>query len=472
MSEVNVWDSVLSAIEKRINHESFTTWFKPITFIGKEDVTIHIGVPDHVFEDYILNYYSDVVDESLEEASLSGYSINFEVMNDATRTDEVKGSVFKITTRRDPLSKSEIAPSSAIQTPVVQSMMTMGHLTDSEVLDLPLNQKYSFETFVVGSCNQFAHAAALAVADSPSKTYNPLCIYGGVGLGKTHLMCAIGHRIKDQNRHLKLMYISMEKFMNEMINAIKRDQTVVFREKYRTIDVLLIDDIQFIAGKKGTQEELFHTFNALYEWQKQIVVSSDCPPKDIPNLEERVHSRFQWGLIADIEPPDLETKIAILRKKAETEKMDLPDDVASFIAGKIKSNVRELEGALVTLTAKSSLYGKSINLQFAREALKNIVEEEERVITIKNIQKVVADFYNLKVADLMSKSRSQNIVRPRQIAMYLCKTLTDASLNDIGEMFGGKDHSTVLYSINKIDDLYKEKGHFHRTINSLIDSCK
>jgi len=472
MSEVNVWDSVLSAIEKRINHESFTTWFKPITFIGKEDVTIRLGVPDRVFEDWILNNYSDVVDESLEEASLSGHSINFEVVNATTKTDEVKGSVFKITTRRDPPSKSEMATSSALPTSVVQSTMTIAHLTDSEVLDLPLNQKYSFETFVVGSCNQFAHAAALAVADSPSKTYNPLYVYGGVGLGKTHLMCAIGHRVKEQNRHLRLMYISAEKFMNELINAIRYDQTMVFREKYRSIDVLLIDDIQFIAGKERTQEEFFHTFNALYDGQKQIVISSDCPPREIPTLEERLHSRFEWGLIADIQPPDLETKIAILRKKAETEKIDLPDNVALFIASKIKSNIRELEGSLVRLTALSSLKGESINLLLAQEALKNIVEEEERAITIETIQKVVADFYNLKVADLKSKTNSRNIAVPRQIAMYLCKTLTKASLPEIGREFGGKHHTTVLHSINKINDLYDQKGHFHRIINSLIDSCK
>ncbi len=466
MGEVNVWDSVLSAIEKRINHESFTTWFKPITFMGKDGATIHLGIPDRVFEDWILNNYRDVVDESLEEASLSGHSISFELVSDATKVD------FKITPRRDAAPKSEIAKSPTSQQSVVQTAAPMAHLADSEILDLPINPKYLFGTFVVGSCNQFAHAAALAVADSPSKTYNPLYIYGGVGLGKTHLMCAIGHHVKNQNRHLRLMYISAEKFMNELINAIRYDQTMVFREKYRSIDVLLIDDIQFIAGKERTQEEFFHTFNALYDGQKQIVISSDCPPREIPTLEERLHSRFEWGLIADIQPPDLETKIAILRKKAETEKIDLPDNVALFIASKIKSNIRELEGSLVRLTALSSLKGESINLMLAQEALKNIVEEEERAITIETIQKVVADFYNLKVADLKSKSNSRNIAVPRQIAMYLCKTLTKASLPEIGREFGGKHHTTVIHSINKINDLYDQRGHFHRIINSLIDSCK
>jgi chromosomal replication initiator protein len=472
MSEVNFWDAVLSSIEKRINHESFTTWFKPITFIGKDSDTIRLGVPDHVFEDWILNNYRDVVDESLEEVGLSGYSIGFEVVNESTKTNEAKGSVFKIAARSDAVSKSDIAAPSAHKTLVAQPAMIMAISADSEISEIPLNPKYSFETFVVGSCNQFAHAAALAVADSPSKTYNPLYIYGGVGLGKTHLMCAIGHHVKYRNRHLRLAYISAEKFMNELINAIRYDQTMVFRDKYRSIDVLLIDDIQFIAGKERTQEEFFHTFNALYDGQKQIVISSDCPPREIPTLEERLHSRFEWGLIADIQPPDLETKIAILRKKAETEKIDLPDNVALFMAGKIKSNIRELEGSLVRLTALSSLKGESINLLLAQEALKNIVEEEERAITIETIQKVVADFYNLKVADLKSKTNSRNIAVPRQIAMYLCKNLTKASLPEIGREFGGKHHTTVLHSINKISDLYDQKGHFHRIINSLIDSCK
>ncbi len=472
MSEDNVWDSVLSAIEKRINHESFTTWFRPITFLGREGETIRLRVPDRVFEDWILNNYRDVLEEAMEEANLSGCSVSFEIIPDTNRSEETNSASFKIAPRRETFAKSEISSSPVQQTPVVQSSMAIGYMADAENFDLPLNQKYTFGTFVVGSCNQFAHAAALAVADSPSKTYNPLYLYGGVGLGKTHLMCAIGHRVKEQNRHLRLMYISTEKFMNEMINAIRYDQTMTFREKYRSIDVLLIDDIQFIAGKERTQEEFFHTFNALYDGQKQIVISSDCPPRAIPTLEERLHSRFEWGLIADIQPPDLETKVAILRKKAETEKIDLSDTVALFIAGKIKSNIRELEGSLVRLTALSSLKGESISLSLAQEALKNIVDEEERAITIETIQKVVADFYNLKVADLKSKTNSRNIAVPRQVAMYLCKSLTKASLPEIGREFGGKHHTTVLHSINKISELYDQKGHFHRIINSLIDGCK
>lgn len=260
--------------------------------------------------------------------------------------------------------------------------------------------------------------------------------------------------------------------MNELINAIRYDQTMLFRDKYRSIDILLIDDIQFMAGKERTQEEFFHTFNALYDNQKQIVISSDCPPREIPTLEERLHSRFEWGLIADIQPPDLETKVAILRKKAEIEKLDLPDEVALFMAGKIRSNIRELEGSLVRLTALSSLRGQPINLSLAQEALKNIVDEQERSITIELIQRIVADYYNLKVADLKSKNNARNIAVPRQVAMYLCKTLTKASLPEIGREFGGKHHTTVLHSINKISELYSQKGDFHRLINSLTNSCK
>src|SRR5262245_30596821 len=438
MSEANLWDSVLSGVEKRVNHESFTTWFKPISFAGSDHNTIRVRVPDRVFEDWIVNNYSEVLEESFEEAGLAGLTIKFEV---ASKVEPQERRASKQSEAA--ASASSARGEATAASPVINSQEKGNpRYSDSEPTDLPVNLKYSFENFVVGSCNQFAHAASLAVADGPSKTYNPLYIYGGVGLGKTHLMCAIGHRVKEQNRHLRLMYISAEKFMNELINAIRYDQTMIFREKYRSIDVLLIDDIQFIAGKERTQEEFFHTFNALYDGQKQIVISSDCPPREIPTLEERLHSRFEWGLIADIQPPDLETKIAILRKKAESEKIDLPDNVALFIGSKIKSNIRELEGSLVRLTALSSLKGESITLLLAQEALKNIVEEEERAITIETIQKVVADFYNLKVADLKSKTNSRNIAVPRQIAMYLCKNLTKASLPEIGREFGGKHHTT------------------------------
>lgn len=465
MQSQDFWESILSSIERKINHESFTTWFRPIIFIGYYQPNLYLRVPDKVFEDWILNNYREVIDEAFEEIlNESNINIIFEVASEIQISRQTKPSADQ---QNDTSHINKSFKSSYSNEP--------SHLTefvDLEPLELRLNPKYTFDTFVVGSCNQFAHAAALAVAEAPSKTYNPLFIYGGVGLGKTHLMCAIGQKIKQTNQLLRLSYISAEKFMNELINAIRYDKTLTFREKYRSIDVLLIDDIQFIAGKERTQEEFFHTFNALYDNQKQIVISSDCPPREIPTLEERLHSRFEWGLIADIQPPDLETKVAILRKKAEIENINLPDNVALFIAGKIKSNIRELEGSLVRLTALASLKGESISLSLAQEALRNIVEEDERSITIEMIQKVVADHFNMRVADLKSKSNARSIAVPRQIAMYLCKVLTKASLPEIGREFSGKHHTTVLHSINKISELYDQKGSFHRLINSLIDSCK
>ena len=471
MTGSNIWESILSAVEKRVNHESFTTWFKPISFVELDGTILRLKVPDRVFEDWILNNYWDVLEESLDEAGVSGCSIAFEVASSSTGWSELS-KTSSITENLSVKIKPRVSLSPSPKQFFPSSSFSHTQYNDQDIVETPLNQKYTFDTFVVGSSNQFAHAAAQAVADSPSKTYNPLYIYGGVGLGKTHLMCAIGHRIKEQYRHLRLCYISAERFMNELINAIRYDQTMSFRERYRSIDILLIDDIQFIANKERTQEEFFHTFNALYEGQKQIVISSDCAPKDIPTLEERLHSRFEWGLIADIQPPDLETKVAILRKKAETEKIVLPDNVALFIAGKVRSNVRELEGSLVRLTALSSLRGVPINLALAQEAIKNITEEEERSVTIEMIQKVVADYYNLRVADLKSKTNARNIAVPRQVAMYLCKSLTNSSLPEIGREFGGKHHTTVMHSVNKINALYEQKGNFHSLINSLIVNCK
>ena len=471
MSNSNIWEKVLSAVERRVNHESFITWFRPISFLEINQSQIVLQVPDQVFGDWIMNNYRDVLEEALEEVQIGAKDIIFQVFTSAPITPSVTLPPSTVPTQFEkPNTDTQFQPTLVHSAPT-RSYSTQKTL-DADPFEPTLNPKYTFDTFVVGSSNQFAHAAAQAVAESPSKTYNPLYIYGGVGLGKTHLMHAIGHRVRDLNRHLRLCYISSEKFMNELINAIRYDQTMTFREKYRSIDVLLIDDIQFMAGKERTQEEFFHTFNALYDNQKQIVISSDCPPREIPTLEERLHSRFEWGLIADIQPPDLETKVAILRKKAEMEKLNLPDNVALFIAGKIKSNIRELEGSLVRLTALSSLRGEIISLALAQEALKNIIEDEDRLITIEGIQKVVADYYNLKVADLKSKSNSRSIAVPRQVAMYLCKTLTKASLPEIGREFGGKHHTTVLHSVNKISDLYEQKGNFHRLINSLIASCK
>jgi chromosomal replication initiator protein len=335
-----------------------------------------------------------------------------------------------------------------------------------------LNPRYTFDTFIVGSSNQFAHAACRAVGEAPSRSYNPLFIYGGVGLGKTHLMHAIGQYVLRHDRNLKLTYISAERFMNEMINAVRYDRIIDFRERYRTVDVLLVDDVQFIAGKEGTQVEFFHTFNALYDSQKQIVISSDCPPHEIPSLEERLRSRFEWGLIADIQSPDLETKVAILKKKADAEAVPLPDNVAIYIAGRIKSNIRELEGSLIRLIAYASLTGQEITLPLAQEVLKNILDYEDKAVTIEIIQKFVAEYYNLKLMELKSRNNSKSIAMPRQVAMYLCKSLTHASLPEIGRSFGGKHHSTVIHSIRKIEGMRQKDGDFNTLISNFLEGFR
>lgn len=468
-SSPNLWDSILSLIKEKINHQSFDTWFEPITFLSNSNNVIYLTAPDKVFENWIIENYSEEISKALSDLGLSNYRIIFSFNDKGKQSNNFRNNDFF-----DPQENIKASPSlvySGFDDAGLDEFAST-RFVDIEPIETPLNQKYSFENFVVGSSNQFAHAAAQAVAAAPSKAYNPLFIYGGVGLGKTHLMHAIGHTIRSRNRHLRLVYISAEKFMNELINAIRYDKTLSFREKYRSIDVLLVDDIQFIAGKERTQEEFFHTFNALYDAQKQIVISSDCPPKEIPTLEERLHSRFEWGLLADIQPPDLETKVAILRRKAELEKIDLENDLALFIASKIKSNVRELEGSLVRLVAYSSLKKQPITLQLAQEVLRNIIDEDERGISIETIQKVVASHYGLKVNDLKSKNNSRNIAIPRQVAMYLCKTLTKASLPEIGKEFGGKHHTTVLHSVNKITSLYQTDKDFHRVINSLTSSLK
>jgi chromosomal replication initiator protein len=333
-----------------------------------------------------------------------------------------------------------------------------------------LNPRYTFDKFIVGSSNQFAHAAAVAVAEQPSKSYNPLFLYGGVGLGKTHLMQAIGHTLKRRNPALRLTYISAEKFTNEVIASIRFERMAQFRDRFRNMDVLMVDDIQFIARAERTQEEFFHTFNALYDQQKQIVISSDCPPKEISAIEERLRSRFEWGLIADIQMPDLETKIAILQKKADSERVHLADDVAEFIARAIKSNIRELEGALIRLMAYASLTNIEINLSTAQQVLKNIIETSEKKVTIEQIQKRVGEHFGMRAQDLNIRSNSKVIAFPRQVAMFLVKQLTTASLPEIGKQFGGKHHTTVLHSINKIELLRRTDKDLNKTINRLLDS--
>jgi chromosomal replication initiator protein len=391
-------------------------------------------VPSAQFKDWLTKNYGRVISEALDELGRADVRVEFE--NEAKRA---AGS-------RD--AERQQQPPAA------------------------LNAKYTFESFVVGSSNQFAHAAARAVAEIPSKSYNPLFIYGGVGLGKTHLMHAIGHYIRAHSRQLNLVYISTDRFINEMINAIRFDRLPAFRDKYRSVDVLLVDDIQFIAGKDRTQEEFFHVFNALHDAQKQIVISSDCPPRQIPTVEERLLSRFEWGLIADIQAPDIETKVAILRKKAASERVDLPENVALFIASKVKTNIRELEGSLIRLIAYASLTGREIDLPLAHDTLRDLLKTEDKPITIEMIQKFVADHYNVKLADLKAKNNSKAIAQPRQIAMYLTKALTPASLPEIGKSFGGKHHSTVIHSVRKIDGMRKKDPDFDRLINSFVQAFR
>ena len=443
MSGLNIWDQVLSRIETKVNRHSFYTWFKPTTFVADRDGSIRVRVPNALFRDWLTKHYSAVIDEALAEVQRPGAPVAF-------LTDE--GIAAAVAELPPP---QEAQDASADEEP------------DGDDLGI-LSPRYSFDTFIVGTSNQFAHAACRAVAEAPSRSYNPLFIYGGVGLGKTHLMHAIGHYVATHLKNLKLTYISSERFMNEMINAVRYDRILDFRERYRSVDVLLVDDVQFLAGKEGTQTEFFHTFNALYDSQKQIVISSDCPPHEIPQLEERLRSRFEWGLIADIQSPDLETKTAILKRKAETEGISLPDNVAIYIAGKIKSNIRELEGSLIRLIAYASLTGREITLSLAQDVLRNVLQNDDRAVTIEGVQKAVADHYSLKVAELKSKNNSKSVAMPRQIAMYLCKNLTSASLPEIGKSFGGKHHSTVIHSIRKVEDMRQRDGDFNTFINSLL----
>ncbi|GAW30215.1 chromosomal replication initiator protein DnaA [Carboxydocella sp. ULO1] len=414
-----LWNEVLAIIAKEVSKPSFETWLKSTTPIDLRNNIALIGVPNVFARDWLESRYSDLINETI--SFLLGYpvQVRFVVVNERTENIEEPESPVK-------------------------------KLPDE--LQIPqLNPKYTFDTFVVGNSNRFAHAAALAVAEAPAKAYNPLFIYGGVGLGKTHLMHAIGHYILEHNPGTMVMYVSSEKFTNELINAIKDDNTEEFRNRYRSIDILLIDDIQFLAGKERTQEEFFHTFNALHGANKQIIISSDRPPKEIPTLEDRLRSRFEWGLITDIQPPDLETRIAILRKKAQMENLNVSDEVMQFIATKIQSNIRELEGALNRVIAYATMKSGEITIELASEALKDLLPESRpRQISIELIQQIVADYFNLKVEEFKAKKRTRTVAYPRQIAMYLSRELTDASLPKIGEEFGGRDHTTVLHACEKI----------------------
>ena len=438
----NIWTELLERIETKVNRHSFNTWFSPTVFVEDTGDRVTVRVPSELCRNWLTKHYTTVITEATAEVQRSGVKIAFVIDVDAGNVEPRSPSASR--------AAAAAAPGAAAR---------------------GLNPRYTFDSFVVGSSNQFAHAASLAVGEAPSRSYNPLYLYGGVGLGKTHLMHAIGHYLLGQMPDLSLTYISSERFMNEMINAVRYDRILDFRERYRKLDVLMVDDVQFLSGKEGTQTEFFHTFNSLYDAQKQIVISSDCPPHGIQQLEERLRSRFEWGLIADIQSPDLETKIAILKKKAEAETVPLPDDVALYIASGIKSNVRELEGSLIRLIAYASLTGNAISLALAQDVLRNVLHRDEQPVTIAMIQKFIANYYSLKLADLKGRNSSKAVARPRQIAMFLCRTLTDASLPQIGKSFG-RDHSTVVHSIRKVEGQCKTDREFHNLVNSFIETFR
>ncbi len=431
-----VWEKTLHLIKTELTEVSFNTWLKSIEPIMVKGKIIILGVPNEFNKGILETRYVTLITNAIKQITSQDYDLEFIVPN----SDQ-----FNKLTQRD-------------------------EAKELNYFEAPnLNPKYIFDTFVIGNSNRFAHAASLAVAESPAKAYNPLFIYGGVGLGKTHLMHAIGHYILGQNPNSKVVYVSSETFTNELINSIKDDKNVEFRNKYRTVDVLLIDDIQFIAGKERTQEEFFHTFNALHEANKQLIISSDRPPKEIPTLEDRLRSRFEWGLITDIQAPDFETRIAILRKKAELEGMEIESEVLHYIAKKIKSNIRELEGALIRVVAYSSLTNNEITIDLAQEALKDILSSSKpRKITISFIKEIVAQQYNLKVDTMESKRRTRTITYPRQIAMYLSRELTDLSLPKIGEEFGGRDHTTVIHAYDKISKEINSNNDFKIRVNKII----
>ncbi len=432
----NPWLLILRALRAKVDENSFETWFEPTAFIGEEREGLYVKVPNSYFRDWLTFHYSNLINEASQE--LFGKVHEIKYIFDETPPSFIRRSPEERKTRQG---------------------MTVNP---------NLNPNYTFENFIVGSCNQFAHAAALAVAKNPAKSYNPLYVYGGAGLGKTHLMNAIGHLTMVNDPGVKILYITTEKFMNDLINHLQYGKILDFRQKYRSVDVLLMDDIHYISGRERTKEEFFHTFNHLYDSQKQIVISSDCPPKEIPHLEERFRSRFEWGLIADLKPPDIETRIAILKKKADMEEISLPESVALYVADKVHSNIRELEGYLRRVIAFASLKGAPIDLDLAKEALKGLLDAGALVVTVEKIQKVVCHRFKIKLAQLKSKNNSPKISFPRQIAMYLAKEMTATSLPEIGKKFGGKHHTTVLHSVRKIDKLRETDPEFNKEINSLV----
>ncbi|EDT13612.1 chromosomal replication initiator protein DnaA [Clostridium perfringens] len=444
----NLWEQALNIIKGEISEISFNTWIKSCTPISISDNILKLSVPNEFTKGILDTRYKDLLIQALKIVTSRKFKIEFYLESDLE--EEKENEEKQKEQKKDNTNDVD------------------GSIVVSDEMSATLNPKYTFQSFVIGNSNRFAHAASLAVAESPAKAYNPLFIYGGVGLGKTHLMHAIGHYILQENPKAKVVYVSSEKFTNELINAIKDDKNEEFRNKYRKVDVLLIDDIQFIAGKERTQEEFFHTFNALHEENKQIILSSDRPPKEIPTLEDRLRSRFEWGLIADIQPPDFETRMAILKKKADVEGLNVPNEVMVYIATKIKSNIRELEGALIRIIAYSSLTNRDVSVDLASEALKDIISNKESApVTVKTIQESVANYYNLRIEDLKSQRRTRNIAYPRQIAMYLSRKLTDMSLPKIGEEFGGRDHTTVIHAYEKISENLKTDEGLQSMINDI-----
>jgi chromosomal replication initiator protein len=438
---MNAWQEILGYLKTKVNTQSYQTWLRPTRFSHVSQEGLVVRVPNREFQDWIQEHYGSLINEALTQLQVEPRKVLYVVDEDSGKKSTEAGS------------------SKAFQAKL-----------DFDSTDHQLNPRYTFDTFVVGNCNQFAHAAAQAVAETPAKAYNPLFLYGGVGLGKTHLMQAVGHMIKSKWKEMRLAYVSSENFTNEVINSLRYDLMVSFRDRYRNVDLLLMDDIQFIAGKERTQEEFFHTFNTLYESQKQVVISSDCPPKEIPGLEERLRSRFAWGLTADLQPPDLETKRAILARKTEQEGVNLPEDVSDFIARKIKSSIRDLEGALTRVIGYSSLTGTAITLSMAQQVLKGLVNLEDRRVSIEHIQRAVCREFGLSLPQLKAKDNRRGISYPRQIAMFLAKEMTPASLPQIGREFGGKHHTTVLHSINKIAELRESDRDLNRLLNKLRDS--
>jgi chromosomal replication initiator protein len=434
-----VWDEALAVIRSRVSRQSFEAWFRPLTPSAIEQNRIQVLLPNRFFKEWFEEHYLGLLRSALEDLTFSKVEIVLLLPDkDAAVTRPASDEPGERRVARRPRDNGA-----------------------------QLNPRYTFDSFVVGTSNQFAHAACMAVAEQLAKTYNPLFIYGGVGLGKTHLLHAIGHHARQRDPKVRVSYVSSEKFTNDLINAIRFDATVEFRNRYRSLDLLLVDDIQFIAGKERTQEEFFHTFNDLYDSSKQIVISSDRVPREIPTLEERLRSRFEWGLIADIQAPDLETKAAILRKKAQAQGVRLPDEVSLFVAKHVKSSIRELEGSLVRLAAQASFAHQDISLELAQEVLRELNAEQQRLPTISSIQKAVAEFFGVRVDDLRSRGRNKSIVLPRQVAMFLCREIVKASLPDIGDGFGGKDHSTVIHACEKVKRKIAGEEAFRKQVDEL-----